>query len=171
MGMNGLARPSVEAGGLAGLAGAEEVVAGGGLAGLADGADEVVAAGALAEFGGGADEVVAPGGLGGVCATASETRRGSPTSAPAIQIRSIMQQDPTPQGRASCAARVCFTIPIKVTNLSPRLKCCGGARFLAHYAACAENAKAARGRPLRSADALVGFHSMPGESRLLRARR
>jgi hypothetical protein len=123
MGMNGLARPSVEAGGLAGLAGAEEVVAGGGLAGLADGADEVVAAGALAEFGGGADEVVAPGGLGGVCATASETRRGSPTSAPAIQIRSIMQQDPIRQRRASCAARVCFTIPIKVTNLSLRLKC------------------------------------------------
>lgn len=94
-----------------------------------------VDAAGLAGLAGGVEEVVPAGGVAGVCATASETRRGSPTSAPAIQIRSIMQQDPTPRGRASCAARVHFIIPIKVTNLSPRLKCRGGACFFAHYAA------------------------------------
>jgi hypothetical protein len=90
------------------MGGAGDAVAAGGLAGLAGDAEEVVPAGGLA--------------VAGVCATASETRRGSPTSAPVIQIRSIMQQNPAPQGRASCAARVHFIIPIKVTNLSPRLK-------------------------------------------------
>ena len=93
--MNGLARPSVEAGGLAWFAvGAEEVAAGG--------ADAGAGAGALAELDG-VEDVAAAGAGAGVCASAPETRRGSPTSAPAIQIRSIMQQNPKPWGRASCA--------------------------------------------------------------------
>jgi hypothetical protein len=99
------------------------------------GAGDAVAAGGLAGLAGGAEEVVPAGGLVGVCPTAPEAKRGSPTSAPVIQIRSIMQQNPAPQGRASCAARVHFIIPIKVTNLSPRLKGRGGACFFAHYAA------------------------------------
>lgn len=52
-------------------------------------------AGALAELGG-VEEADAAGGEAGVCASAPETRRGSPTSAPAIAIRSIMQQNPKP---------------------------------------------------------------------------
>ena len=94
--MNGLTRPSVEAGALAGFAvGAEEVVAAGEGAGAG--------AGALAELAAGVEDVAAAGAGAWVCASAPETRRGSPTSAPAIQIRSIMQQNPKPWGRASCA--------------------------------------------------------------------
>jgi len=89
--MNGLTRPSVGAGGLGVLAaGIEEVVAGGGLAGIG--------AGGLA----GAEEGAAAGAAAGVCANAPETRRGSPKSAPMIQTRSVMHQDPTWR-RASCA--------------------------------------------------------------------
>lgn len=65
MGMNGLTRPSVEAGALVGLA---------------VGVGEVVGAG----------EVVEAGGIAGVCASAPETRRGTAASAPTIQTRSIM---------------------------------------------------------------------------------
>ena len=89
IGMNGLIRPSVEAGGLAigadeAAAGAEGVAAGGG-----------AGAGALAELGG-VKEVDAAGGDAGVCASAPETRRGSPTSAPVNKVRSIMRQNPKP---------------------------------------------------------------------------
>ena len=53
-------------------------------------------AGGLAGLAGGVEEVVAAGGVAAVCASAPSARRGSPTSAPAIQIRSIMRQNPTP---------------------------------------------------------------------------
>jgi hypothetical protein len=130
--MNGLTSPSVGAGGLAGLAGGDEgLAAAGALVGLAA-EEEVAAGGGLPGLDDSAGEAGAAGGLAGVCASAPETRRGSPTSAPAIQIRSIMQQDPTPQGGASYASRDRFTIPIKVTNLSPRPKSRAVARFFAH---------------------------------------
>lgn len=86
----------------------------GGLAGLANGVEEGVAAGGPAELAGGAEEVVTAGGVAGVCASAPETRRGSPTSAPAIQIRSIMQQDPTRQRRASCAPASASLFPLRL---------------------------------------------------------
>ena len=98
IGMNGLTRPPVEAGGLPWFAvGADDVV-------VAAGAEEVVAAGggagagagAVAELAGVVEEVAAAGGEVGVCASAPETRRGSATSAPAIAIRSIMQQNLKP---------------------------------------------------------------------------
>ena len=93
IGMNGLTRPSVEAGGLAwfavggdeAAAGAEEVAAAGANAGAG--------AGALAELDG-VEDVAAAGAGAGVCASAPETRRGSPTSAPINEIRSIMRQNP-----------------------------------------------------------------------------
>ena len=56
-----------------------EVIAAGGLAGLADGAGEVAAADGLAV----------------VCANAFETMRGSAMIAPANKTRSVMRQDPT----------------------------------------------------------------------------
>ena len=108
IGMNGLTRPSVEAGGLAWFAvGAEEVAAAGADAGalaeLAAGVEDVAAAGgdagasagALAELDG-VEDVAAAGAGAGVCASAPETRRGSPTSAPMNEIRSIMRQNPKP---------------------------------------------------------------------------
>ena len=54
-----------------------------------------MAAGGLTGLAGGVEEVVAAGGVTAVCASAPGARRGSPTSAPAIQIRSIMRQNPT----------------------------------------------------------------------------
>ena len=63
---------------------------------VAAGAGAGTAAGGLAGLAGGVEEVVAAGGVAAVCASAPGTRRGSPTSAPAIQIRSIMRQNPTP---------------------------------------------------------------------------
>ena len=68
----------------------------GGIDGVAAGPGAGTAAGGLAGSNGGVEEVVADGGVAAVCASAPGPRSGSPTSAPAIQIRSIMRQNPTP---------------------------------------------------------------------------
>jgi hypothetical protein len=91
--MNGLTRPSVEAGGFAWLAvGAVEV----GAEGIAADGGAGAGAGALAELAGGVEDVDAAGGDAGVCASAPETSRGSPRSAPVNKVRSIMRQNPKP---------------------------------------------------------------------------
>jgi hypothetical protein len=105
VGMKGLTRPGVDAGGVAGSeGGAEEVVAAGGFAGIcAGGATEVVEAGGLAGLADGAGEIVTAGGVARVCASAPETTKGRAVSAPANKTRSVMRQDPTQERRASCA--------------------------------------------------------------------
>lgn len=116
IGMNGLTRPSLEAGGLARLAGGiEELVAGAGAAAAAGGAEEGAAA--------------------GVCASAPETRRGAPNRAPTIQIRSVMHKDPH-KGRASCAPATHSLCPLRLIFLAAP-DCRGGARLAAQYAASA----------------------------------
>jgi hypothetical protein len=151
VGMNGLTRLSVAVGARAGLAGADEVVEAGGGAGtgaggiaeLAGGAEEVVeagggagtGAGGIAELAGGAEEAVEAGGLAGVCAIAPETRKGSPTSAPTIQIRSIMQQDPSQRWTRFMRDPRPLCYSIKVTDWSPGPGCAALAPFFAYYAA------------------------------------
>ena len=111
-GMNGLTRPPVEAGGLTGFAGGVEAVfAAGGFAGIC--------AGGLAGVATGAGDVIAAGGVAGVCPSAPDTRMGSPASAPTIQTRSVMHKDLTQEAHFM-RARKRFTMPIKVTNLSPQ---------------------------------------------------
>ena len=87
--MNGLTRAPGEAGALAVLErGADE--------GAAADAGVGAAIDGFAVAAGGVEEVAAAGGVAAVCASAPGPTRGSPTSAPAIQIRSIMRQNPTP---------------------------------------------------------------------------
>jgi hypothetical protein len=65
-----------------------------------------------------------------------------------------------------------FTMHIKVTDLSPRL-CFRRQRLLFRpLRRSAQKCKGRpEGRPFTSAEALFSFHSMPGDSRLLRPRR
>jgi len=168
--MNGLTRPSVEAGGLAwfavggdeAAAGAEEVAAAGANAGAG--------AGALAELDG-VEDVAAAGAGAGVCASAPETRRGSPTSAPINEIRSIMRQNPKTIGARFMRPRVRFTIPIKV-NIFRHASNAAMATALSRITPREPKKQRPPEGGLQEARArLIGFHSMPGESRLLRARR
>ena len=62
-------------------------------------------------------------------------------------------------------------IKIKVTNLSPRLGYGVGVGVSPITPPEAEMQRPPEGGLLRSAEALVSLHSMPGESRLPRARR
>ena len=180
-GMNGLASP--DAGGLAGVDGKVEVaVAAGGFAGVcadglagidAGGAGDGVATGA--GLAAGVGDVTAAGGVATVCASAPDRRRGSAVSAPANKTpnttRSVMRQDPTRGETRIMRAPNRLTMHIKVTNSSPQASC--GFRtlfFLPITMRTAQKQRPPRGRPLRNGNAL-GFHSMPGESLLLRDRR
>ena len=65
-----------------------------------------------------------------------------------------------------------FTTHIKVTNLSPVGNLAALALAFRPLRRLRPKSKGRpEGRPLRGANALFGFHSMPGESRLLRDRR
>jgi hypothetical protein len=102
----------------------------------------------------------------------------SPGSAPARPRRGGAARSALPQTKpaASCdrtqhkrdaphARPKRFTMHINVTNLSPR----GIFRPLRRLAQKCKGRP--EGRPFTSAETLRGFHSMPGESRLLRPRR
>jgi hypothetical protein len=116
------------------------------------------------------DLLTAPGRLSRQAASPgfapARLRRGEAGRSALPQTKPAASCDRTQHKRDAPHARPKrFTMHINVTNLSPR----GIFRPLRRLAQKCKGSP--EGRPFTSAETLLGFHSMPGESRLLRPRR